>query len=123
MRRPGHLYIAAWWRAATMDECCRRISIPAVACIASTAMVTAQRGLGLGSGLGLGLGRACPARVIGALGVGLLPTAYLPGEDHRVVMALQHVHALLLGHETRGLLARLGDATPRHLGCQGEVPS
>ena len=51
-----HLYIAAWWRAATMDECCRRISIPAVACIASTAMVTAQRGLGLGSGLGLGLG-------------------------------------------------------------------
>ena len=30
-------------------------------------------------------------------------------------MALQHVHALLGRHEARRLLARLGDATPRHL--------
>ena len=46
--------IAACWRAATMDECCRRISIPAVACIASLDCCLPGGVVGLGSGLGSG---------------------------------------------------------------------
>ena len=48
--------IAACWRAATMDECCRRISIPAVAWL----------GLGSGSGLGLGFGLGLSASAVGS---------------------------------------------------------